>query len=64
MQETQVWSLIREDATCHGAVELCSRAQDPQLLKRVRLRARAPATSHRREKPTQGGQRVAPACHN
>ena len=40
MQETQVWSLIREDSTCHGATEapapqllsLCSRAQVLQLL--------------------------------
>ena len=44
-QETWVPSLIREDPTCFRAtkaVSLCSRAQEPQLLKPMHPRARAP----------------------
>ena len=42
-------SLMQEDSTCcRATMSLCSRAQEPQLLKPTRPRARAP-----QEKPPQ-----------
>ena len=76
MQGTQVWALVQEDPTCHGATKpvrapqllsLCSRAPDPQLLSLHATTSEARALQQ--EKPRQWEahamqRRVAPTHHN
>ena len=63
MQGTQVWALVREDPTCHGATKpmlhnywACARAREPQLLspRATTTEARVPrAHARQQEKPPQ-----------
>ena len=73
VQQTQVWSLVWEDPTCHGATKpmhhnywaLASRAHKPQLLKLAYSRACAPQQEELLPWEASTPQRrVAPALHN
>ena len=60
MQGTQVWSLVQEGHTCHGATKLWAAAtepvdQEPVLCNKKKHRSEAPKHSNWRAAPTRHG---------